>query len=52
MVEISIEEAVVRDRFMSPEEALDFGLVDEVVTSRPPLDDDNVENGGDDDKND
>ena len=48
-----IEEAVERDRFMSPEEALDFGLVDEVVTSRPPLDDDDDdENGGDDDKND
>jgi ATP-dependent Clp protease protease subunit len=48
-----IEEAVERDRFMSPEEALDFGLVDEVVTTRPPLDDDDDdENGGDDDKND
>ncbi len=49
-----IEEAVERDRFMSPEEALDFGLVDEVVTSRPPLDDDDDddENGGGDTKND
>ena len=35
-----IEEAVERDRFMSPEEALDFGLLDEVVTSRPITDDD------------
>ena len=35
-----IEEAVDRDRFMSPTEALKFGLIDEVVTSRPPLDDD------------
>jgi len=38
-----IEEAVDRDRFMTPDEALDFGLIDEVVESRPPSDDD--ENG-------
>jgi len=25
---------------MTPEEALDFGLIDEVVTSRPETDDD------------
>jgi ATP-dependent Clp protease protease subunit len=30
-----IEQAVERDRFMSPDEAREFGLVDEVVTSRP-----------------
>jgi ATP-dependent Clp protease protease subunit len=30
-----IEQAVERDRFMSPEEAKDFGIVDEVVVSRP-----------------
>jgi ATP-dependent Clp protease, protease subunit len=30
-----IERAVERDRFMSPEEAREFGLVDEVVASRP-----------------
>ena len=35
-----IEDAVERDRFMSPEEALDFGLIDEVVVNRPPTDDD------------
>ncbi len=35
----TIEEAVDRDRFMSPEEAKEFGLIDEVVTSRPPLED-------------
>lgn len=30
-----IEDAMERDRFMSPEECKDFGLIDEVVTSRP-----------------
>ena len=29
-----IETAVERDRFMSPEEAKEFGIVDEVVVSR------------------
>jgi ATP-dependent Clp protease, protease subunit len=32
----SIERAVERDKFMSPDEAKAFGLIDEVVTSRPP----------------
>ncbi|MBI2584817.1 MAG: ATP-dependent Clp endopeptidase proteolytic subunit ClpP [Rhodospirillales bacterium] len=36
-----IEEAVERDRFMSPDEALNFGLIDEVVTERPPVGEDN-----------
>ncbi len=31
-----IQAAVERDKFMSPEEAKAFGLIDEVVTSRPP----------------
>ena len=31
-----IEEAMERDKFLSPEEAKAFGLIDEVVTSRPP----------------
>jgi ATP-dependent Clp protease protease subunit len=31
-----IEEAMDRDRFLSPEEAKSFGLIDEVVTIRPP----------------
>jgi ATP-dependent Clp protease protease subunit len=31
----AIEEAVERDRFMTAEEARDFGLVDQVVESRP-----------------
>ncbi|HEX9569393.1 MAG TPA: ATP-dependent Clp endopeptidase proteolytic subunit ClpP [Rhodospirillales bacterium] len=35
-----IEEAVERDRFMSPDEALNFGLIDEVVTERPPVGED------------
>lgn len=35
----AIEKAVERDRFMSPEEAREFGLVDEVVTSRPRTED-------------
>lgn len=30
-----IEEAVERDKFLSPDEAKDFGLIDDVVTSRP-----------------
>ena len=30
-----IAEAVERDKFMSPEEAKEFGLIDQVVTSRP-----------------
>ncbi|NQV48312.1 MAG: ATP-dependent Clp endopeptidase proteolytic subunit ClpP [Rhodospirillaceae bacterium] len=43
-----IEEAVERDRFMSPEEAKDFGIIDDVVYSRPELDE--GENGGDESK--
>lgn len=30
-----IEQAMERDKFMSPEEAKAFGIIDEVVTSRP-----------------
>jgi ATP-dependent Clp protease protease subunit len=30
-----IEDTLERDRFMSPEEAKEFGLIDEVVTNRP-----------------
>lgn len=37
-----IETAVERDRFMNPEEARDFGLVDEVVMNRPKLEDDDT----------
>jgi ATP-dependent Clp protease, protease subunit len=35
----TIEDAIERDRFFSPEEAKAFGLIDEVVTSRPLSDD-------------
>jgi ATP-dependent Clp protease protease subunit len=31
-----IEEAMERDKFLSPEEAKAFGLIDEVVIARPP----------------
>ncbi|MBK8175829.1 MAG: ATP-dependent Clp endopeptidase proteolytic subunit ClpP [Rhodospirillales bacterium] len=34
-----IERAVERDRFMNPEEAKEFGIVDDVVSSRPRSDD-------------
>ena len=33
-----VEEALDRDRFMSPEEAQEFGIVDEVVEHRIPTD--------------
>jgi ATP-dependent Clp protease protease subunit len=31
-----ISAAVERDKFLSPSEAKEFGLIDEVVTARPP----------------
>jgi ATP-dependent Clp protease protease subunit len=40
-----IEAAVERDNFMTPEEAKEFGIVDEVVTSRPPLDEESGAGG-------
>ncbi len=39
-----IEEAMDRDKFLTPEEAKEFGLIDEVVENRPKVDDD--EDGG------
>ena len=36
----SIEKSMERDKFFSAEEAKDFGIIDEVLASRPPLDDD------------
>ncbi len=38
-----IEEAVERDNFLSPEEAKVFGLIDEVVISRPVTEEDETE---------
>jgi len=34
-----IERAMERDKYMTAAEAKEFGLIDEVVTSRPPLPD-------------
>jgi ATP-dependent Clp protease, protease subunit len=34
-----IETALERDKFLSPEDARAFGLIDEVVTNRPPRED-------------
>jgi ATP-dependent Clp protease, protease subunit len=47
-----IETAVERDNFLSPQEAVEFGLIDEVVTKRPVEDDGGDQGGnGDDDDN-
>jgi ATP-dependent Clp protease protease subunit len=40
-----IAEAVERDKFMTPDEAKEFGLIDEVVTSRPVVGDDAKDGG-------
>ncbi len=40
-----IEDAMERDRFLSPEDAKEFGLVDEVVNSRPADEDDDDDSG-------
>ena len=42
-----IEEAMERDKFLSPDEAKNFGIIDEVVSERPVLnDDENEKNEG------
>ncbi len=38
-----IEDAMDRDKFLTPEEAKEFGLIDEVVENRPKVDDDGDE---------
>jgi ATP-dependent Clp protease protease subunit len=35
----AIEEAMERDKFLSPEEAVKFGMIDEVIVKRPPRED-------------
>jgi ATP-dependent Clp protease protease subunit len=40
-----IEGALERDTFMNPHEALEFGLIDEVVSERPQDDDDDAKSG-------
>ena len=46
-----IEEAMDRDKFLTPEEAKEFGLIDEVVDTRPKIDhdDDEGNSGADND---
>ena len=41
----TIEQALERDRYMTPEDAKDFGIVDEVVTKRPKSDEGNEDSG-------
>ncbi len=50
----SIEKALERDRFLTPEEAVEFGIIDEVVSKRPVEDDDDSSSSGatNDDKGD
>ena len=46
-----IEEAVERDRYMSPEEAKEFGLIDEVVDKRPELEEEGSDKSSNEDNN-
>jgi len=46
-----IEEAVERDRYMSPEEAKKFGLIDEVVDKRPELEEGSSDKSSNEDNN-
>jgi ATP-dependent Clp protease, protease subunit len=40
-----IEASMERDRYMTPEEALEFGLIDEVVVKRPAIEDEDAPDG-------
>jgi ATP-dependent Clp protease, protease subunit len=42
----TIEDAMERDRFMTPDEAKNFGLIDEVISERPGADDQNGSKSG------
>ncbi len=46
-----IEEAVERDRYMSPEEAKKFGLIDQVVDKRPELEEVSSDRSSNEDNN-
>jgi ATP-dependent Clp protease protease subunit len=46
----TIEKSVDRDNFMTVEEAKEFGIVDDIVVTRPPSDDDDDDDNGDGDK--
>ena len=41
----SIEENMDRDKFMTPEAAKEFGIIDEVIASRPALEDEEEKPG-------
>ena len=41
-----VETALERDRYMTPEEAVDFGIIDQVVANRPRDADDDDDGGG------
>ena len=48
----SVEEALERDTYLSPEDSLKFGLIDQVVDKRPLLDDDDNDQQSSQDGND